>query len=93
MSKNTNLLTKDNYLDKYLFFRDRQAGVSLVYSPEDNLYYYNAYCLETKIMKELVSCEYDFLDDAIDMINTDFFGWELGSYEKEESGCGNCAAK
>ena len=30
-------------------------------------------------MKELFTVEYDFLDDALDMINSEFGSWEIDS--------------
>lgn len=86
------MLTKSNYQDSYLQFNDRQAGISLVYSDIEQSFFYNAYCIETKLLKELFSVEFDFLDDAIDMINSEFSSWSLQTFEKK-SGCGNCAAK
>lgn len=84
-------LTSENFLTKILRFRDRQAGVSLIFDPEDNCYTYNAYCLETKILQELYTVEYDFLDDALAAINDEFGSWELT--DLNPSGCGSCVAK
>lgn len=86
-------LTSENYAEKYLRFQDRQAGVSLVYDAEENQYYYNAYCVEAKIVKELFSVEYSFLDEALETINDEFGTWELASFDEKGGGCGNCAAK
>ncbi len=89
----TQQLNADNYLQSILRFRDRQAGVSLIFNPEENLYSYNAYCLETKIMKELYSVECDFLEEALEIINSEFGSWELVDLTNSESGCGSCVAK
>ena len=89
----TEPLTAENYTTSYKQFGDRQAGVGLVYSPEEDRYYYNAYCIEMKLLKELVSVEFEFLDDALEMINADFGPWKLEDYDKKKSGCGSCAAK
>lgn len=85
------LLTPENWEHSYLQFQDRQAGVSLVYSAEEDCYYYNAYCLEMKILKDLLSVEFDFLSDALSFINNEFHTWTLK--EHGESGCSSCAAK
>jgi hypothetical protein len=87
-------LTVDNYLDKVLKFRDRQAGVSIIYDAEADSYSYNAYCLETKLIKELFTVEFDFLDDALNLINDEFGSWELSDLgTKKNSGCDTCVAK
>lgn len=88
-------LTEDNYGHTVLVFRDRQAGVSEIFNPtegESGLFTYNAYCLEKKLLKELFTCEYEFLSDALEAINEEFGSWKPESFE-EEKGCGNCAAK
>lgn len=85
-------LTVDNYDHSVLVFRDRQAGVSEIYDPETGCYTYNAYCLEKKLLKELFTCEYDFLEDALQVINEEFGTWGLETFE-EESGCSSCVAK
>lgn len=84
-------LTADNYAHTVLVFRDRQAGVSEVYDPDRDSFSYNAYCLEKKLMTELFSCEYDFLSDALDVVNQEFGTWEAESFDKK--GCGSCVAK
>ncbi len=84
-------LTEDNYTHTVLTFRDRQAGISEIYDPKDQLFTYNAYCLERVLMKELFTCEYDFLADALDVINEEFGTWTAESFDKK--GCGSCAAK
>jgi hypothetical protein len=84
-------LTPDNYDHTVLVFRDRQAGIAEVYDPDTDRYAYNAYCLEKKLMKELFTQEYDFLEDALHVINEEFGTWEPESFDKK--GCGSCAAK
>lgn len=84
-------LTADNYTHTVLVFRDRQAGVSEIYDPDTDSFSYNAYCLEKKLVKELFTCEYDYLDDALDVINGEFGTWDAESFDKK--GCGSCAAK
>ncbi len=84
-------LTETNYDSSVLVFRDRQAGVSEIYDPESGTFSYNAYCLEKKLMKELFTCEYDFLTDALEVINEEFGSWDLESFDKK--GCGSCVAK
>ena len=86
-------LTEENYESDFLRFQERQAGVSLVYDPAEERYYYNAYCVETKLLKELFSVEYRFLEEALETINDEFGTWELVSFEKKKSGCGSCVAK
>lgn len=84
-------LTHENYSHSVLVFRDRQAGVTEIFDPETESYSYNAYCLEKKLLKELFTCEYEFLDDALIAINTEFGTWALESFDSK--GCGSCAAK
>jgi len=87
-------LDAENYLDKAFVFRDRQAGVSQVYDGLQDRFAYNAYCLEKKLLKELVSKEYNYLDDALDYVNKEFGSWELELLaEGSKKGCGSCAAK
>jgi hypothetical protein len=93
MSTSTDKLTLDNYTSNYLQFQDRQAGVNVVFSPDDDRYYYNAYCIETKLLKELMTVEFEFPEDAIEMINCDFATWELKDFDTKKSGCGSCSAK
>ena len=92
MSTTSDIITDENYQTHYLSFRDRQAGVSLVSSQAGDNFTYNAYCLEKKVLKELLSVEFDFLDEAIEFINQEFPTWELVPYE-EKSGCSTCVAK
>jgi hypothetical protein len=84
-------LDTENYSYTVFRWRDRQAGVSLVFDPTEDRYFYNAYCIETKIYKELFSCEFEFLDDAIKLINQEYGNWEVQSLDSK--GCGSCAAK
>ena len=87
-------LNDQNFQESYLRFRDRQAGVGVVYCPEENRYFYNAYCLEMKLLKELMSVEFEFLDDALEFIDDEFGTWDIENYEdKKDSGCGSCVAK
>ena len=86
-------LNPQNYDSSVLTFGDRQAGVSLVYDPHKKRYYYNAYCVETKLLKELFTVEYGFLEEALETINGEFGTWELKSLDQKKSGCGDCAAK
>ena len=85
-------LTEENYDYTILQFRDRQAGVSVIYDPETDVYSYNAYCLETKLLKELFTCEYEFLDEALATINSEFASWEKVDLSAKK-GCGSCVAK
>ena len=85
-------LTQDNYSHSILQFRDRQAGVSIVYDPDRDTYSYTAYCIEAKLLTELFTCEYDFLEDALAVINDEFGQWELVDLSAK-SGCGSCVAK
>jgi hypothetical protein len=86
-------LTAENFQESYYQFGDRQAGISLVYSPERQCYTYNAYCVEITLLQELLAVEYDFLEDALATINSEFGQWELKSYDTKSSGCGDCVAK
>ena len=87
------ILNDENYEEKGFFFRDRQAGVSEIYNPDSKSYTYNAYCLETKLMKELFTVEYDFLEDALEIINQEFGSWEIDSLGTKKSECSSCVAK
>ncbi len=86
-------LDSDNYLEKAFRFRDRQAGVSVIFNPEGESFTYNAYCLETKIMKELFTVEFDYLDDALQLMNDECGSWELIDLGEQSNGCGSCVAK
>jgi hypothetical protein len=92
-STSTKTLTTENYSHSFFNFEDRQAGVGLVFSPNENRFYYNAYCLEAKLLKELFSVEHEFLEDALITINDEFGQWELKSHEVKKEGCGTCVAK
>jgi hypothetical protein len=85
-------LTVDNFAHSILQFRDRQAGVSVVYDPEMDRYTYNAYCIEAQLLQELFTCEYEFLDDALLVINEEFGQWESVDLLAKK-GCGSCVAK
>ncbi len=88
------MLTEENFESNALVFRERQAGVSLVYDDETSSYSYNAYCLEKKLLKELMSKEFSYLSDALAYINEEFGSWSLEKLGLEETeGCGSCAAK
>lgn len=91
--QNKQRLTIDNYLTSVFRFRDRQAGVSIIYDPDAELYTYNAYCLETEIMKELFTVEHDYLEDALELINQEFGNWELVDLAEQKSSCSSCVAK
>jgi len=85
-------LTPENYDHTILQFRDRQAGVSVVFDPVSESFTYNAYCIEAKILKELFTCEYDFLEDALEVVNEEFGNWEILDLAAKK-GCGSCVAK
>lgn len=85
-------ITSENYEHTILQFRDRQAGVSVIFDPEDDCYTYNAYCIETKLLEELFTCEYQFLEDALETINSEFGTWEKVDLAAKQ-GCGSCVAK
>ncbi len=88
------LLTVDNFQDKVLRFGTREAGVSIVYDPDEDNYSYNAYCLENELLKELFTVEHEFPEDAVAQINSEFAGWQLGDLHSQKTeGCGSCAAK
>lgn len=87
-------LTADNFQTFYYRFQERQAGVGLVYSPTDERYFYNAYCIEAKLLQELFAVEYDYLEDALATINAEFGTWELVTFdEADKKNCGSCVAK
>ncbi len=85
-------LNTENFDHKVLSFRDREAGVSVIFDPDSKQFTYNAYCLELKLMRELYSCEFYFLEDALNHIEEEFGSWELKELTKK-SGCGSCVAK
>lgn len=84
-------LTVDNYGWCFFKFRDRQAGVSEIYDPEEGRYRYNAYCLEQKLLKEIYTQEYAFLDDALEHTNLEFGNWEFQDLSLKKPACGSCA--
>jgi len=86
-------LTNENYTTNFLQFEKRQAGVNVVFSPADDRFYYNAYCIETSLLTELMSVEYEFLEDAINMVNSDFGSWSLKDFDPKQKDCGSCSAK
>lgn len=90
--KTAQKITAENYDHTILVFRDRQAGISEVYDPFDDRFHYNAYCLERKLMKELYTTEFEFLEDALTHINDEFGTWEPESFDQKK-GCGSCVAK
>ena len=85
-------ITEENFSHSILQFRDRQAGVSSVYDPSTETYTYNAYCIESQLLTELFTCEYEFLTDAVAAINDEFGQWELVDLSAKK-GCGSCVAK
>ena len=91
--KEFQMLTDENFPTHAFTWRTRQAGISVVFDGENEQYSYNAYCIETKQLKELFTCEYDFLEDALVVINQEYGNWELSELSPEKTGCGSCAAK
>ena len=87
------MLNQDNFMDKALRFRDRQAGVSVIFDPTTEHYSYNAYCIETQLMTELFTCEYEDLDEALQVVNQEFATWDLFDLSEKKAGCSSCAAK
>ena len=85
-------LTIENYDHTVLSFSDRQAGVSEVFDPLEDRFFYNAYCLEKKLLKELYTCEFEYLEDALEHINSEFGSWESESFDGKKS-CASCVAK
>ena len=83
-------LTAANYTYCYYVFRTRQAGVAEIYDPIKCLYVYNSYCLEQKLLKEIYSVEFSFLDDAIAHINAEFGNWEFRNIMLKKSACNGC---
>lgn len=80
-----------NYMDNALTFQSRQAGVSIIYDHDEDLYTYNAYCLELELMKELFTVEYEELDDALKCINEEFGTWKLQKLADIQDSCATCA--
>ena len=91
-SRTLGAITKMNYQEKYYRFNDRQAGISHVFCDETQRFFYNVFCIDMKLLKELFSVEHDFLEDALSTLNAEFGSWELQSFAVK-SGCGSCAAK
>ena len=87
-----NTLTDENFTYCHYNWNTRQAGIGLIFDPERNRYVYNAYCIETELLKELFTCEYDHLDEALEVINAEYGNWEFKNVE-DKKGCGSCAAK
>ena len=85
-------ITDENFGHTVLTFRDRQAGIGLVYDPDVERYFYNVYCVETKLMKEIFTCEYEYLSEALENLNAEFGTWESQAFD-EKKGCGSCVAK
>ena len=86
-------ITDENYLTHVLRFRDRQAGISVVYDPQTDDFSFVASAVETQQLVELWSAEYPNLDAAVAAVNSEFGTWELTSLGKKDSaGCGTCAA-
>lgn len=88
------MLTSSNFLHSYLSFEQRQAGVGVIYCGDRDQYTYHAYCHETKLRRDLVSVEYDDLQQALDYVNEEFAHWSLKNFDtkKGKSDCGNCQA-
>ena len=84
-------LTTQNYSWCFFKFRDRQAGVAEVYNPHTQHYRYNAYCLEQKLLKEIYTQEFDFLEDALEHTNLEFGNWEFHDLSLKKPACGSCA--
>ena len=92
MTNGTGKLTRENFESMALMHRDRQAGVSMIYDPARDIFVYNAYCIELKLLKELFSRECDTLDQALDIVNEEFTEWSLATVSVEQGGCptGSC---
>lgn len=88
-----NLLTASNYSYSYLEFGDRQAGVGVGYCPNEESYFYNAYCVDRRSLKDLFAVEHTFLEEALETINSEFITWKLVELKESSSGCGSCAAR
>ena len=81
------LLTQENFATMALHHRDRQAGVSMIYDPHQDIFVYNAYCIELKLLKELFSRECATLDEALAVINEEFAGWQLRELAQSGGAC------
>lgn len=84
-------LTADNYGWCFFKFRDRQAGVTAIYDPVAECYRYNSYCLEQKLLQEIYTQEFAFLDDALANTNLEFGNWEFQDLSWKKTACGSCA--
>ena len=83
-------LTAQNYGWCLFKFRDRQAGVTEIYDPAAECYHYNSYCLEQKLLKEIYTREFAFLDDALEHTNLEFGNWEFQDLNLKKPACGSC---
>ena len=83
-------LTAQNYSWCFFKFRDRQAGITVIYDPAAASYHYNSYCLEQKLLKEIYSKEFTFLDDALAHTNLEFGNWEFQDLSLKKPACGSC---
>ena len=84
-------LTPHNYGWCVFKFRERQAGVTEIYDPGAECYHYNSYCLEQKLLKEIYTREFAFLDDALEHSNREFGNWEFQDLSLKKPACGSCA--
>ncbi len=83
-------LTTQNYGWCFFKFRDRQAGVTEIYDPAAECYHYNSCCLEQKLLKEIYTREFAFLDDALEHANLEFGNWEFQDLSLKKPACGSC---
>ncbi len=84
---------EDSFLYRYYRFEDRQAGIGLVYCPQEERYFYNVYCADTKLVKDIFAVEFEFLVDALETLQKEFGQWQCIEIEDGAGGCGSCAAK
>ena len=75
----------------FKFPRPVKQGVTEIYDPVAKCYRYNSYCLEQKLLKEIYSQEFDFLDDALGHSNLEFGNWEFQDLSLKKPACGSCA--
>ncbi|MCY4444450.1 MAG: hypothetical protein OXC44_06610 [Proteobacteria bacterium] len=87
------MLTEKNFLTACLTFEKRQAGVSVIFCPQKNRYFYHAYCLEKDLLKDLLSLEFLALEEALSYINDEFNGWKVTEFKDNQKNCGTCHAK
>ena len=81
-------LKQKNFLHSCLAFEDRQAGVSIIYCHIEDKYFYNVYCMDVKILKDLMSVEFNNLDEALDYVNEEFGTWKLHNLAlNDQKGC------